>query len=538
MGNEVHADVIGDAARRDRQLSVPRLPVLRIGVRLREAGDVVVLDGADRPQVFTGRFAREMLATLAALCDGTRDHAAIATELGLPEEAVHKAVTLMWSVGALEEHRPGGAGGGLPPELICALSRLGNSTGTNASWADAAERLASRTVTLVGDTALVAATRELLSGVCSLRDDPASGDAAGGDLVVAFSTGGDDGLAERARRWWREGRPLLLVRADARTAAVGPVIDRSFSPCLECVLSGAGNLGGEVPRHSVDLVAGMAGHHVVALLSRSWATFLPLDVCEIDLTTLRTAYRSPATRPGCPSCSFVSGPVAPKAPDSAVYEAAVALPPYDYFDPKGLRGHYHASNIRLPFEFRSWPSATRFELPPVEMDRLSAGPPEQDTGMSGGDLSVILKMGFGIRDETLTADRVARWTASAANIGSAIAYVVSRDESILPEGVYAYVDRDHQLARITREVVPGKGRVGLVVTANLSKSVKKYGAFGLRLCWLDAGCALSTVRAVCRGLGVPYRPVPDWDDGVLHEVLGTSPAREPVAAVMELGMRS
>ncbi|GAA1964460.1 hypothetical protein [Amycolatopsis minnesotensis] len=520
---DLSAEVIGRAVGSDPQIAVPARPAVRRGVRLRRVGDAVMLDGADRPQAFSGRFARESLSLLVAACDGGRTHAELASEVGLDEAAVRKSVALLWAAGVVEE----GAAEDrrIPAEFACFLSRLGNSTGANGSWVDGAARLARTTVELSGDHRLAAA--RAVAGVCDVVAD-------GGALCVFFETAASRSeLAAVRRRCWATGSPLLRVRLDAESLIIGPYVDPSCTPCLTCATTDEDDLAGDPPEHAFELAAGLVGHHLVALLSRATKTFLPREKSVLDLATLATSYRAGTTRPGCPACSFADGPEASAAPVAAVYEAAVALPPRRFLDPTGHLGHYQSSNLRLQTEFRDWPGGSEVPLPPPDLSRLS-GAPGNRAAADLDDLGLVLKIAFGVRDIS-PEGRVKRWTAAAGNIGSVTAYLVSRDAAVLPVGVYAYLERDHVLARLPSEVPQGPQRVLLVVTGNLEKVARKYGPFGLRLVLLDAGCAVSSAREVAGHLGLEYSLEQDWDEASLIGGLGLSPGEEPIAAVMGLG---
>ncbi|MCC2278360.1 nitroreductase family protein [Streptomyces sp. ET3-23] len=539
MVAEMRAEQIGRAARTDMQLTVPVRPVLRRGVRLRGADDAVVLDGADRGQAFSGGFAREGLIPLAEACDGTRDHAALARELGLDEAVVYKCLALLWTAGAIEE----AASGEEPPveaELAVFLSRLGNSTGANRSWADAATRLARRPVRLEGDAGLVTAARRALQGACRVITDPAGRPGAGDELTVFFETASSAPLLAAAEeRCRQDGRPLLRVRADARTVVIGPYADLSITPCLDCGRHGEAELSGELPEHLSDFVAGLASHHVTALTARATLTHLPVDSSVIDLATLATTHLPATTRPGCPRCSFTTGPVAPQAPAGAVYEASVAIPPRAFLSPKDHQAHYYATNLRLQSQFKDWPSRPHTPLPIPDFSLLAEA--ERHEPSRGGvplaldALALVLKTAFGVKDDETTPERVKRWTAAAGNIGCTTAYVVSRDERVLPPGVYAYAQGSHTLASVSDTVPPGDAPCDIVVTGDLRKVMTKYGTFGFRLAFLDAGCALTSAREVAQHLGLRFAPASDWDDDALARVLGTSPADEPVVAVATLG---
>ncbi|MDA2810219.1 tpaE [Nocardiopsis sp. RSe5-2] len=540
MGAELRGDTLGRVARRDKQIEVPVRPVLRKGVRLRRSGDTVMLDGAEKRQAFTGRFARERLAGLAAACDGTATHAEIAAALGLDESVVYKSLAMLWASGALEEGDRDGPPPEVPSELACLMSRLGGSTGVNPSWTDAAARLGRTVVAVAGDGGLAEATAACLDGVCEVVRDADRPPEAEGALVVFFETRSSrPALAAIRDRCRTEGRALLRVRADGASMTLGPYVDPAFTPCLECGASGEDEPEDDPPARSTELIAGLAAHHVLALVSRAVRTFLPLDSATVDLATLATRYRPSAVRPGCPTCSFSEGPVAPEPTSSALYEAAVALPPRGFLDTAGHLAHFQSSNVELQWRFRTWPGCPRVELPEADTSRLAGAPSAggDRTGLGRPELALLLAIAFGVRERT--EGWVQRWTAAGGNIGSATAYLISRDEDVLPVGGYAYRDGDHSLARVADGGPPGGPGPGapvtLVATANLKKMAAKYGTFGYRLSLCDAGCALASARRVADRLGLEVSLAADWDDGLLSGYLGLNPSEEPVAAVMEVG---
>ncbi|MCT4355820.1 tpaE [Streptomyces sp. Je 1-79] len=539
MVAEMKAEQIGQAARTDMQLTVPARPVLRRGVRLRRSGDSVVLDGADRAQAFSGAFAREGLVPLTDACDGTRSHTELAQKVGFAESTVYKCLALLWTAGAIEE-APSAEEPAVAPEWAVFLSRLGNSTGANQSWADGVALLARRPVRLEGDPAVVAAARRSLEQVCRLATDPAGPSGPPEELTVFFETAASAPLlAATEERCRQDGRPLLRVRADARAITVGPYVDLSLTPCLECGSHGEAELSGDLPEHLHDLVAGLASHHVVALLARATISHLPADSSVTDTATLVTEYRPAAVRPGCPRCSSTRGPVAPQAPAGSVYEASVAMPPRAFLAPKDHQAHYYASNLRLQSQFKDWPSRTHTPLPVPDLSVLAEAerhdPARGAAPLTLDALGTVLKIAFGIKDEESTPERVKRWTAASGNIGCTTAYVVLRDDRILPPGIYVYAQGSHTLAAVSSQVPPGDAPCEIVITGDLKKVMTKYGTFGFRLVFLDAGCNLAAAREVAQHLGLGFAPRTDWDDDALALVLGTSPADEPIAGVATLG---
>ncbi|QQE48061.1 hypothetical protein I6H91_07720 [Micrococcus luteus] len=529
MDSQLRADQIGTAAERDQQIAVPNRPIVRRGVRFRKVGDTVYLDGSDRPQVFSGSFAREALATVVSTCDGSRDHEAIALATGIELDFVHKCLALLWASGAIEE--ASAADLDTPRSLSVFLSRVGNSTGANASWVDAASKLKSTPVSLSGDPALVAAATKALAGVCQVEPANASPDA-----ILVFLETVSTGSPAEAQGLVASGKRFLRVRADSKRIHVGPYLDRAISPCYSCATSSDDALDGGVPSELVDLVAGVAAHHIVSIISRACISHLPMDTCVISTSTLASTFRPIVTLPGCPDCSFSVGPTAFVAPVGAKYEASVALPPRQFLSPRDHQAHYYMGNQRLQTQFKTWPSRAHTALPAFELDVLPHASAEPAYGnLSPEALSLILGASFGIDASRSTPDRVKRWTASGGNIGGNTAYVVLRDPSVFEPGVYAYSPTDHSLVSIAPTPPHGDAPCEIVIAGDLRKTMTKYGTFGLRLAFLDAGCSLTTMRYVSERIGLACVPRDMWNDAVLLDSLPLDPLHEPIVAVIEIG---
>ena len=626
---------VGRAARQDLQFRIPRRPVVRRGVRMRRQDDAWVLDGGRKSQVLGGAFARDHLGALLEACDGSRTLDQIGETTGIGPNGAFEAVSLLWTGGIVEE----GDTAPLPdpqpaPELACLLSRLGDSTGVNDSWQDAARRLAAARVAVTGDAALAGELVDALDPTLEAR--AAAGAEPGDTLAVVVETPAGDAARGAAECCWTLGVPLLRVRAEHEAVTVGPYIDPSFSPCLECATAGEPGAGTTPGPDRRDLAVGLAARAVAALIARATTTHLPGDARRIDLETFTHTDRPVATRPGCPVCSVASRPgapgganrpggsaeppvpVAPAAPVGARYEQAVAIPPAAFVDSKGHQQHYKPSNLRLQREFRDWPTCPRTLLPDADLERLERPWPPAGAADRGGDpgasaegaapglsagrptlaeLATVLALAVGVREPlrpqpqgaepSADAPKLRRWTAAGGNIGSVTAYVlvpdgapaaagVGSDTGLaagagasaetagagpagsagsadaapaaagadplapLAPGVYTYIERDHALARVApppeAPAVQGGAGVRLVLTGNVDKLSKKYMSFGLRLAVQDCGCSLEVVRLVARCLGLPLRARARWDERELAAAIGADPRREPVVAVVDLGV--
>ena len=579
-GSVMRAGDVGRAARRDLQFRIPRKPVVRLGLRARPDEGGWIVDGARKSQVLGGAFAREHMGPLLQACDGTRTLDEIGEVTGVGPQAAFEAVSLLWTGGIVEEGDTEPAPGEPAPELARLLSRLGDSTGVNDSWQDAARRLAAARVAVVGDAELagemVAALEPTLPDV-RLDGAPRQGDT----LVVLIETiDFSDRSEEVARRCRQDGIPLLRVRAEYEAVTIGPYVDESFSPCLACASADEPELGPRPDAARRDIVIGLAARAVAALIARATVTHLPGDARRTDLATFTYSDRPVVSRPGCPVCSVAGQgetlvPVAPSAPVGARYEQSVAIPPAAFVDSKGHQQHYKPSNLRLQREFRDWPVCPRTQLPPADLGRLDQPWPVVHP-IGGGDadaavrptlseLATILALSVGVREplgtgstdpgaadaaQTPLSAKLRRWTAAGGNIGSVTAYVLVPEsgeagevggEQLAP-GTYVYIERDHALALIgpapsvsETDVVPDGVGVRIVLTGNVDKVARKYFSFALRIAVQDCGCSFEVIRLVADALGVPLRSRARWDEQRIARALGTDPAREPACIVVDLG---
>ena len=580
-GSVMRAGDVGRAARRDLQFRIPRKPVVRLGLRARPDEGGWIVDGARKSQVLGGAFAREHMGPLLEACDGTRTLDEIGEATGIGPQAAFEAVSLLWTGGIVEEGDTEPAPSEPAPELARLLSRLGDSTGVNDSWQDAARRLAAARVAVVGDAELagemVAALEPTLPDV-RLDGAPRQGDT----LVVLIETiDFSDRSEEVARRCRQDGIPLLRVRAEHEAVTIGPYVDESFSPCLACASADEPELGPRPDAARRDIVIGLAARAVAALIARATVTHLPGDARRTDLATFTYSDRPVVSRPGCPICSVAGQgetpvPVAPSAPVGARYEQSVAIPPAAFVDSKGHQQHYKPSNLRLQREFRDWPVCPRTQLPPADLGRLDQPWPVVHPIGSGGDadaaarptlseLATILALSVGVREplgtgstdpgaadaaQTPLSAKLRRWTAAGGNIGSVTAYVLVPEsgeagevggEQLAP-GTYVYIERDHALALIgpapsasETDVVPDGVGVRIVLTGNVDKVARKYFSFALRIAVQDCGCSFEVIRLVADALGVPLLARARWDEQRIARALGTDPAREPACIVVDLG---
>ena len=230
----ISADSIGAAARFDPQLKVPLRPRVRRGLMIRYEADRVVVRGGPKGQLLKGRSATTMLPTLLGLLDGELGHAELAERLDIPVGNVFMALSPLWTCGVIEEGPSAEVPGtSLDTAVVDFLSRMGDSTGANASWEDAAARLNATRIEVFGEPALAAALcAEFDSAVHCVPAEEAL-PSPSSNLVVLIDDGGS--LGDVARHCWDKGIRLVRLRIQGRTAELGPFVDAQLTPCLDCL---------------------------------------------------------------------------------------------------------------------------------------------------------------------------------------------------------------------------------------------------------------------------------------------------------------
>lgn len=541
------AETIARAAVFDPQLRVPLRPRLRRGLVVETTSEQVVVTGTPTRQLFRGASATTMLPGLLNALDGRRDHPQLAQVVGVSQNTVFKALSLLWACGVVEEAAPDDVELPEVPRAVAdLLSRLGDSTGANGAWEQSAARLAEAAVEVVGDDELAAAVAaELEAPLRVVRPGTAAPSPESTLVVLAHRASLTDPahgqLIDVADRCWQQGVALLRVRVWEGCVEVGPYVDRGTTACLRCLaaadtddhtLDPQGDISDAV---ELGLAAGLAARDIFALISRSTPVSLPTRWHRVNLARFASSEVSAATRSGCPVCSCAPGrPLAvPSLP--ARFEASVAIPPRAFADLKAHQAHYKPSNLALQRGFRSWPLAERFPLPAPALARLSGPPARQPAAVDADLLALLLATSAGVKE--VGDQKIDRWTAAGGNIGSVTAYVAVRDCSGIAPGLYAYVAADHQLARLGDRLddLAAASPVTVVLTGDYRKVAQKYAAFALRIILLDTGCALSTVRRVARWLGARSRAREQWDDDAIAASLAIAPDLEPITAVIDLG---
>ena len=253
-GSVMRAGDVGRAARRDLQFRIPRKPVVRLGLRARPEETGWIIDGARKSQVLGGAFAREHMGAVLQACDGTRTLDEIGEVTGVGPQAAFEAVSLLWTGGIVEEGDTEPAPGDPAPELARLLSRLGDSTGVNDSWQDAARRLAAARVAVVGDAELagemVTALEPTLPEVRLADGTPLDPDIVRNWVLEAYRLKTPDGAGTILRGTvgkWASARSTRV--ADVESSSRSRVLARSWA------IHGQLSSGSQVHRAQFQVIA-------------------------------------------------------------------------------------------------------------------------------------------------------------------------------------------------------------------------------------------------------------------------------------------
>lgn len=523
----ISAETMARAVETDPQFRPPRLPKLVDGLVIVPLESGLLVEGGPERQVFRGRAASELLPQLLPLLDGTRDPDALAEALGHDApDAARKAVALLYTCGLVEEGEGAGAiDPEVGPEAIAFISRQVDSTRINRNAAEAIARLRAAEVALLGDPESVALlATELAAAGIRVGDAPTL-------TVYVMGVGDEAALVEAEAHYAGLGVPLLRVGVEGGGVEIGPLFDRSYTPCAECYLAGREEPGSG-PTAASGLLASLAALEVTNLLARIGGNLSVRGLARLDLQTWSQRSLLVSSRPGCPNCLPLPPEDAGPAPLALAYEQSIAFPPRKLLNPKDHQHHYRLANLELQRDAKRYPSATVVRCP---------------DGLGG-----LLERAFGLRDGGVgpVPGKIQRWAPTGGNLGSPQVYVLARTIAGLLPGAYCHLPIEGELARLRPEgglreldalieqAAPGAldsdPAALLVLTGALARVGTKYATFAYRIVNLDAGCALAQLRAVARANGWQLCLLPRWDDEALLRGLALDGDIEPITAVAVL----
>lgn len=524
--------------------------VLRVrrGLAVIPCDDGVIFCGGVWGKKIVGRDARRVLVPVARLLDGTRTITEVTAATGFTEAAVRQVIRTLADQELLETV-DASAEGAVAAPLAAYLAKTFNPL--------SAQRTVSAALTVMSAaSAAVIAPAEMASRICQdLRSSgigtvqetvqetvteavgPASAitgaGQSGSHTAALVHDDGGDRAAQAIRNLLASQVPVLRFRVGRSAIEIGPVFYPGCPPseqaCHECLRRSRQRIWDDDPVAAAaadDAGVMEAGCALVA--TEALAILGELG----DITTFRTLSR--LTWPELEAERYVLVP-APECPSCG----------RDSAPGSGLPGAYE-------YEVQRWPSFVRkAESPSVRQKRRlgqlqsmrTPYPSSPRIPLPAGDpvLADILRRTAGKRQPGNPADQ-GRWTASGGNLASVELYLITGAGLCgWPAGtVFRYDDEAHELTVTMRgELSPRAGDgdsaadYTIILVGAFGRIGYKYGAFSLRLCLLDAGCALAQLSALAALHGLGLSVAPGWHPS-LPAAIELMDGREVITAVADL----
>jgi SagB-type dehydrogenase family enzyme len=539
--------------------------------------DGVLIDGLARREIVRGPLAQTILPDLLRLMDGSRSiEQLIAAFPSLPPEYVRTAVSLLaeWQLVDQEDDM---TVEGVNTELLSWFRRYKASLHLAGSVLPLGRGLKQASIILFqpNGTSQAESLQPLLraSGIDRVtveRSTTALGSAVTPDaLVVICSNGASDvfcnefsAFAARKRIRWLH----TAFNAECGVADIGPMFNPDEDPCYRCFRLVHGISNTSCPqRPSPDMewlwISLVAVEIIYALTIPALAvrgrTFRRFHLCDWRSDLLKYP-----RLPDCADChntsrSIESMPRTYKSGLDTAYvfeqyvglesrlEIPISSPEHRQFVSTILPRRTKRLSVahdRIPF------TPVQLALPARSLDLLAGtGKRTCRRTFPVDDLSVLMAMVGGIRD--CAGHSIKRWAATAGNLGSVELFVAVRTVHGLKPGVYFYRPDEHALSAVLKHTtlavddfirhlmgqpVAPLPDILLLLTGAFHKTKLKYGAFGYKLLYLDAGCTLSQLHMIAAGMHINSKPIERWQGDVVEEHLYIAPFREQCTAVIAL----
>jgi SagB-type dehydrogenase family enzyme len=518
------AEVLSVSTLNDPQFLIPEYPSLVPGVLTAWLKDGLLVEGTTSRRMLKGLSVRNILPAMFPLLDGSRDWGALAESLALSEEQVREVLSVLFSVGLLEE----GPRSELRDPLQYFVDRAVDCTRKNRSGTQARLRLGRSSVFLRAPERMLPAIQDEIEllGV-SLADSEVCDLAV---LVVEAATAHE--LSKQAARLRSAGVPILFVGLSSAFLAIGPTSHSDHGACFDCILAELDLQGVPETEFVADLLAPAVAIETTLLLARIGVarTVRNSIIVEPEPLSNHPVFVSP--RPGCQQCG--AGHEEQLDPPLALrYENAVAFPPQRLTNPRDHQMHFEANSIQLQFEVRKFPG-----LPRIILDQVTLPLGDTAPGLRLETVGAILATAFGFK--RLPGDqqkRARRWAPSGGNLGSPQAYVSINGVAGIQDGLYAYGAFEHSLVFISSGRGDEPAGIELYVVSEFDRVWKKYGTFSYRVVALDAGVVLTHLALMSTHLGLHITNLTTWDEEAVALMFGIDLSAQAVTAHVLIGER-
>ncbi|GIV97942.1 MAG: hypothetical protein KatS3mg057_2599 [Herpetosiphonaceae bacterium] len=582
---------LSDRFQMDPQMQLPQRPRFSEDYLLIDLGEAgLLVQGAEKPELFRGKAARVLLPRLLPLLDGTRTVEDL--QAALPQvkpSIIADTISLLFLRGLLEEgitaederlfsdeersryqqqllffgrytdvsrvsHNRYGTQGRLKLTNLLLIVEGAAGPGIAAELAKAG----------IGQLSILPAKADQiglyneiagLNPFCSVQVlDPAlilEQEVERYSFVVAV------GHSDDPERWGRlahacrqQGVSWLRAIYQPQRVEIGPIFSADEGACYQCFLSQVP--AAERSRRAASLATEASAAYIaltiVMEISRLFSTALINKVRRFDLDSF-TLDEQPILRlPRCGACgSATNARETLRLPDDLALLfhletnhkwEAVAL--------KGHQIHYSAqvSNLTMGAykEYWTFPKVALpplEELPPVtaELGAVLAGwRPAAPERITVEHLSQICGLSARWREPgTLPY----RFTPSGGGLCSAEIYVIVWDVEGLDPGIYHYDGARHRLERlregdqrphlrnlIAAEELIDRSVMAVVQTGHFYRLSSKYGPRAYRYVHLDAGVMTQSLRLLANALGLRAWNLGQFADGGLAELLRIPPIQE------------
>lgn len=574
MDSRITASRMGRIVQQDSQFHLPNLPRFPSAFAVIPTSDVVIVHGGEELAVFRGR-ARDVLNRLLPMLDGTRDIGQICGSFReFSSQAVIDCIALLYMRGLLEDAAADGTWdlSSLDQETVFYFQRQLDSTRIHASSLQGIKKLKETHLgvyTNISDSYLL---REGLLqagiGEVSLQDFGVDIRLTNETFVLAAVNGNLSELEIRrlADVCARQEIPWLLSLTCGHMGMLGPYFERSETACYGCfeeLLQGMADFTGDTPSlmHDIDMWIQYTILEVCNFLSRLGPAITGMDFMVLNLADWHGYKRRVPKRPGCPHCLPMADvkPGLPPLPMQFEYE--VHFPSGHLSTPKAHQAHYKPSNLALAQVFKTYADIPAIPLGERKIPKGEGRTvcemiyhPLQEQGeaeLSLDYLSSILLCGTGIRGTLQLSEagetKVQRYAPTGGNLGSVQIYIISFGVRDLAAGIYYYHPWQHTLSALVsigepsavNQAVTGTSDslpdAIIVTTGALERVQAKYSAFAFRVIHLDAGVALAQMQLAAAACGIAFRPLSEWREAKLVDLLQIEPMQEPITGVYMLG---